>query len=106
MFYGTQFNIDISIWNVSRVTNMESMFASANSFNIDISNWDISSVTIMRYMLNGATSFNQDLCAWGDKFPYGAEAIFIFANSGCNFTDTPQESQQGPFCASNCTDTD
>ena len=52
-------------------------------------------------MLWGATSFNQDLCAWGEKFPYN-NAGGIFTGSGCTFQDTPQESQQGPFCASSC----
>jgi len=56
----------------------------------------------MYRMFYGATSFNQDLCAWGDKFPYGKHALDIFTDSGCTFTDTPQEDQKGPFCASDC----
>ena len=73
-----------------------------SGFNSDISKWDVSSVINMERMLYGATSFNQDLCAWGDKFPYD-NADGIFAESGCNFRDTPQLVQRGPFCASNCT---
>ena len=89
------------IADVLTVRIMYSMFEEATSFNIDISKWDISSVATTGFMLNRATSFNQDLCAWGDKFPYNNSDL-IFDLSGCNFTDTPQESQQGPFCASEC----
>ena len=97
------FNQDIGSWDVSGVTTMRSMFQGASSFDIDISTWNISSVTDMVFMLNGATSFNQDLCAWGDKFPYD-NAAGIFGGSNCTFQSTPEESQQGPFCASSCTD--
>jgi surface protein len=101
MFEYSGFNQDISSWDVSSVSNMEAMFYGATSFNQDISNWDISSVIYMGGMLYEATSFNQDLCAWGDKFPYD-NALDIFDGSGCTFQETPQESQQGPFCASSC----
>jgi surface protein len=53
--------------NLSQVTNMELMFASAigeSIFNEDLSNWDISSVTNMQGMFAGATSFNQNLGNW------------------------------------------
>ena len=44
MFYDSQFNGDISKWDVSNVTNMSVMF-SDSQFNGDISNWDVSNVT-------------------------------------------------------------
>ena len=49
LFKYTDFNGDISKWNVSNVTNMESMFDSSN-FNGDISKWNVSNVTNMKYM--------------------------------------------------------
>jgi surface protein len=42
MFHGSKFNGNISKWNVSKVTDMERMFASSK-FNKDISNWKINS---------------------------------------------------------------
>ena len=99
--HALQFNVDISNWDVSSVTNMEGVFINAHAFNRDISNWKISSVTDMGLMFMYAHSFDQDLCAWGDKFPYEV-ARGIFLTSGCTFKDNPQESQQGPFCASPC----
>jgi surface protein len=41
MFYGSQFNGDISNWNVSYVTNMVNIF-NESKFKGYISNWDIS----------------------------------------------------------------
>ena len=41
---------DISNWDVSKVTDMNSMFYYAKSFNGDISNWDVSNVTDMSNM--------------------------------------------------------
>ena len=43
------FNQDISSWDVSNVTNMESMFQN-NIFNQNISSWDVSNVTNMNKM--------------------------------------------------------
>ena len=50
--------------NLSGVTDMGSMFVSANAFNGDLSYWDVSSVTNMVYMFSGTTVFNSDLSDW------------------------------------------
>ena len=47
LFDRTDFNGDISKWDVSNVTNMYSMFYGCESFNQDISDWDVSNVTFM-----------------------------------------------------------
>lgn len=60
----TNFNGDISGWDVSNVTSMAGMFQGASSFNGDISGWDVSNVIAMANMFYGATSFNQDLSGW------------------------------------------
>ena len=44
LFGGTDFNGDISAWDVSNVTNMDGMFLDCKVFNQDISDWDISNV--------------------------------------------------------------
>ena len=65
MFGGaTNFNQNLSGWDVSNVTSMNSMFYNATSFNQDIGSWDVSKVTSMGSMFYRATSFNQDLSSW------------------------------------------
>ena len=64
LFIETDFNGDISGWDVSNVTNMNTMFAWCEAFNQDISNWDVSNVTNMNAMFYGCKSFNQDISSW------------------------------------------
>ena len=52
------FNQPLNKWNVSKVTDMESMFSGATSFNQPLNKWNVSKVTDMSYMFGGATSFN------------------------------------------------
>ncbi len=52
---------DISTWDVSKVTNMNALFAGKKDFNENISNWNVSNVTKMDCMFWYAESFNQDL---------------------------------------------
>ena len=65
MFYGLEFNGDISKWDVSNVENMKSMFFDSD-FNDDISNWDVSNVENMSYMFNLSkfTGENGNLLNW------------------------------------------
>ncbi|MFV0291542.1 MAG: BspA family leucine-rich repeat surface protein [Mangrovibacterium sp.] len=59
MFYGaTSFNQSLSLWNVSAVTSMGSMFYNASAFNQDLSAWDVSKVTSMSSMFMGASAYN------------------------------------------------
>ena len=62
MFNGSAFNQDISNWNVSNVTNMNAMFLNSK-FNEDIPNWNVSNVTNMNYMFMGS-KFNNDISNW------------------------------------------
>ena len=64
MFPSSNFNQNISHWDVSNVTDMRVMFYYNTSFNQDISNWDVSEVTDMGDMLANTSSFNQDLSTW------------------------------------------
>ena len=63
-YYAKSFNRDISKWNVSNVTDMYVIFYCAKSFNQDISKWNVYKVTDMRYMFSDAISFNQDISKW------------------------------------------
>ena len=55
-------NGDISKWNVSKVENMGYMFADSN-YNGDISNWDVSNVRTMSCMFM-KSKYNRDISDW------------------------------------------
>ena len=61
------FNQNIGDWDVSGVTDMSHMFSSgygAMAFNQDIGDWDVSSVNNMQGMFQSARAFNQDIGDW------------------------------------------
>ena len=64
MFSLTNFNQDISNWDTSNVTNMDSMFYCCKFFNSDISKWNTSKVENMSTMFYSCTRFNCDLSKW------------------------------------------
>ena len=68
LFWETEFNGDISQWNVSNVTDMTSMFCSQKdsfyAFNGDLNNWDVSNVTTMEMMFMGACGANPSISKW------------------------------------------
>ena len=61
LFEFSNFNGDISNWDVSNVTNMRDMFYDCKLFNQDISEWNVSNVTDMRNMFYEYNNFNQDI---------------------------------------------
>ena len=56
--------IDISEWNTSNVTNMNSMFEGCSKFNCDLSKWDVRNVRDMKYLFQGCSNFSADLSNW------------------------------------------
>ena len=75
------FNQDISNWNVSNVTSMYKVFGQAASFNQPIGNWDVSNVTQTQDMFQGATSFNQPIGNWDVSNVTLMHAMFYGATS-------------------------
>ena len=66
LFYKSEFNGDISNWDVSNVEDMDYMFCYNSKFNGDISNWDVSNVKRMNYMFQHSsfTGENGDISNW------------------------------------------
>ena len=62
LFLKSDFNGDISNWNVSSVKIMYGMFA-YSKFNGDISDWDVSNVTDMSWMFY-YSKFKGDIASW------------------------------------------
>ena len=71
---------EISNWDVSKVTNMERLFAQS-SFNQPLNNWDVSNVKYMSEMFECATSFNQPLDEWNVSNVCHMEGMFEWATS-------------------------
>lgn len=63
-FRNSNFNSDISSWNVGNSTTFQLMFNGNTSFNQNIGSWDVSKSTNFTGMFNGATSFNQNIGSW------------------------------------------
>lgn len=61
---------------------MDSTFKGAEAFNQDISNWDITSVTDFDSMFNGATAFDKSLC-WDAS---GGTVVDMFTGSSGSTT--------------------
>lgn len=86
------FNQNIGSWNTSNVTNMSHMFRNAFSFNQDISNWDTASVEDMSNMFDGCNAFNQNISVWDTQSATNMSGMFFGASSfnqpiGAWFTD-------------------
>ena len=77
----TKFNQDISKWNVASVTNTNTMFSSAEAFNQNIGGWDVSKLTDMTAMFSNATSFNQDISSWDVSSVTSMERMFSSAKA-------------------------
>ncbi len=80
--YADYFNGDnISEWDTSNVMDMYRMFRWADSFNGDVSKWDVSNVTNMNSVFDGATSFNGDVSKWDTSSVTTMSFMFIGATS-------------------------
>ena len=60
----TQFNANISVWNVGQVQTMYNMFKDAIAFNGTIGAWNVAAATDMQYMFYNASTFDADISAW------------------------------------------
>jgi surface protein len=80
-YYASNFNQNISTWDVSYCTNFGSMFIEAVSFNQNISNWNVSNATEMNNMFQNAKAFNQNISNWNVSNVYNASSMFKNAES-------------------------
>ena len=86
VFYKSDFNGDISRWDVSSVKNMQGMFNGCPLFDRDISGWDTSRVTDMHYMFSAAVNFNQDLSKWNVSRVTNMRAMFRYSAIDCDLS--------------------
>jgi surface protein len=77
-FANSKFNEDISEWDVSKVENMNGMFKESE-FNQDISNWDVSNVKEIQCIFKDS-KFNQDISKWNINIKNSFEMYQAFKN--------------------------
>lgn len=75
LFYNSEFNGDISLWNVSKVMFMDGMFE-GSEFNGDISKWDVSNVKDMHSMFYNS-SFEGDISKWSVSRVKDMDYMFV-----------------------------
>ncbi|WP_422105424.1 BspA family leucine-rich repeat surface protein [Winogradskyella sp.] len=73
-------NASFDTWDVSTITNMESLFENARHFNQPLNNWNVSNVNNMSAMFDRAAAFNQPLNNW--DVSNVSNMIFMFSFAG------------------------
>jgi surface protein len=81
VFYGSNFNGDISGWDTSNVTSMMYAFGATTAFNQNIGTWNTSNVTNMQYTFTNATAFNQNIGNWNTSKVTSIAGMFTDATS-------------------------
>ncbi|WMN11888.1 BspA family leucine-rich repeat surface protein [Marivirga salinae] len=70
-------NTDLTVWDVSTITDMSYMFNFAWYFNQNINNWNVSNVTNMAFMFGGTYYYNQPLNDWDVSNVINMELMFF-----------------------------
>jgi surface protein len=80
-FSSTSFDVDVSTWDVSGVTDMSWMFLNATGFKGDVREWDVGNVRTMEQMFSGASTFTGDVSLWDVGSVETMEMMFVGARS-------------------------
>lgn len=72
---------NISGWNTSCITSMNSLFLGAIDFNQNINSWDTSSVEDMSYTFSGTNLYNQPLNNWDTHNVITMDEMFTSAQA-------------------------
>lgn len=77
MFYDAcRFNQPLNNWDVSNVTDMQSMFYDAHNFNQPLDKWDVSNVKDMSCLFRHAYKYNHSLKNWNIVMGTYIDAMF------------------------------
>jgi surface protein len=79
--YCTNFNSDISDWDVSTVTDFGSLFFQCVNFNQPLNSWDMSSAQQISNMFFNCNAFNQDLNNWNTSSVTAMSSVFDQADA-------------------------
>ncbi|EPH91078.1 MucBP domain protein, partial [Enterococcus faecalis 06-MB-DW-09] len=75
------YEVDMSTWNTSKVTNMQSVFHSTKFESLDLKNWNTSNVTNMSHMFRNTQALKQlDISSWNMSNVTTRTGMFIDAS--------------------------
>ncbi len=76
VFDSSNFNENISTWNVSAVKDFSSMFFRNTSFNQNLDSWNTSAGEVFSYMFQDATAFNGAIGSWNTELARSLSNMF------------------------------
>ncbi|CAB9520535.1 Hepatocyte growth factor [Seminavis robusta] len=84
VFQDTRWNhdappLDLSGWDVAKVSNLFSMFRRSDVQRVNISTWNIQRVTSLQRFADEASIFNEDISAWNTSSLENLQATFMKA---------------------------
>ena len=85
----TPASIDVSNWNVSKVSSMNSMFLNAERINPNTSKWDVSNVEDMGAMFQNSMISQADMSHWNTKSLKSSDYMFNSCNN-LRYIKTPE----------------
>ena len=81
----SNFDEDLSKWNVGKVRNMSGMFALAWRFNSTLDKWNVSSVVDFSNMFESVIPFNHDISKWNTSSATNMAGMFACPVGPCAF---------------------
>jgi len=77
------------------------MFSNTIAFNQPLDGWDVSGLTNIQSMFSAANAFSRDLCSWGPLLDTSLDLSFMFSFTRCpvdNIDPDLTAIPPGPFC--------
>ncbi len=74
-------DVNISQWNVSEITSMNTLFSGAKIFDQPLNNWNVRKVLSMSGLFFGAEAFNQDINLWNVSAVIDMSSMFFQAKA-------------------------
>ncbi|MFT7443017.1 MAG: surface protein [Maribacter sp.] len=75
----TDFNADLSNWDVSTINDLSFAFENCTNFTSDLSNWNVLNLQSLQHTFFNCTNFNSDLSRWNTRYLNNLENTFYDA---------------------------
>lgn len=75
------FNSPLNTWDMSNASQLDQMFKGAKAFNQPLDGWMFYNVSVLQGMFDGASSFNQDISTWDVSWVWNYSKMFCNASA-------------------------